>query len=60
LGIPEDSIEIPANILKLHPDLVDEKKLQEIVGDNGIPLATARLYLEKISPVMNEQYDKNV
>jgi hypothetical protein len=33
---------------------VDDKKLQEIVGDNGIPLATARLYLEKVSPVLNE------
>lgn len=40
--------------MKMHPDDVDDKKLAEIVGDNGVPLATARLYLTKISPVLND------
>jgi hypothetical protein len=53
LGIDE-SIEFPAHMLKMHPDQVPDKDLQALVGDNGIPLATARLYLEKISPVINE------
>jgi hypothetical protein len=43
----------------MHPDDVDDKKLAEIVGDNGVPLATARLYLTKISPVLNDLYSKN-
>jgi len=58
LGI--DEIEIPAQMLKTHPDQVTDKELQAVVGDNGVPLATARLYLQKISPVLNDQYDKNV
>jgi hypothetical protein len=43
LGI--DEIEIPAQMLKTHPDQVTDKELQAVVGDNGVPLATARLYL---------------
>jgi len=33
--------------------------LLDKVGDSGVSLATARLFLMKISPVLNDQYNKN-
>lgn len=46
-------------MLQVHPDQVTDKELLAVFGDGAVPLSTARLYLEKISPVVHGQFDKN-
>jgi DNA-binding transcriptional MerR regulator len=46
--------------LTVHPDLIPEKRIKEFCDTAGIPLSTLRLYVEKISPALNDQYSKNV
>lgn len=58
MGIDE-GIEMPSHMLKIHPDLIDDKELLAAVGDAGVPLATARLYLEKTSPVLTDEGSRN-
>lgn len=60
LGIDESQMEFLDVFLNYHPDKISDEQIQAKIGDNDIPLATAKLYLQKISPVLNDQYNKDV
>ena len=48
------------DIKKRHPKDITDEELAKCELGPGVTVATARLYLEKVSPFMVEAYSKNV
>ena len=59
LGVDFEELPETANIKKKRPEEITDADLKEVT-EQGTPLATVRLYIQKVSPFNHDSYGKNV